>query len=47
MVASLSLAGATTLELAGAGNLRPWENYVLPGFWAEGFVRVGSWEDNP
>ena len=46
MVTGPGLAGATTLELAGARNLWPGENYVLPGVWAEGIVRVDAWKSD-
>ena len=46
MVTGLGVACATPMELAGAGNLWPGENYVLPGFWAEGIVRVDAWKSD-
>ena len=44
MVAGLGLAGAIALELAGAGNLRIGEDYVLPSVWAEGVARIDAWK---
>ena len=46
MVIGLGLACAATLELACAWNLRLGKNYVLPGVWAEGIVRVDAWKSD-
>ena len=46
MVTGLGVAAATSMELAGAGNLRTGENNVLSGFWLEGVIRVDTWEND-